>query len=326
MRVENFIRHFDRHVGRPVNDRCAIARAFIAKNLYNIGETKTFIEFITNDAILRRLCGWDSKRDIPSESTFSRAFAEFAKAELSSRMHESFIKEYHGTRLVGEISRDSTAIEAREKSVFKPKKKKPDQSNRKRGRPKKGTPRVEKEKTRLEKQISMNLKEMLSELPKGCDIGAKKDSKGFKISWKGYKLHIDTGAGDIPISAILTSASVHDSGVALPLLKTTETRVTHFYELMDSAYDALIIRNYVRSRDRIGLIDFNRRGQNDNRHFEPHEAERYKARSAAERVNSQLKDNYAGNKVRVKGNKKVMSHLMFGILVLSIEQTLRLLT
>ena len=148
VRVENFIRHFDRHVGRPVNDRCAIARAFIAKNLYNIGETKTFIEFITNDAILRRLCGWDSKRDIPSESTFSRAFAEFAKAELSSRMLESFIKEYHGTRLVGEISRDSTAIEAREKSVFKPKKKKPDQSNRKRGRPKKGTPRVEKEKTR----------------------------------------------------------------------------------------------------------------------------------------------------------------------------------
>jgi hypothetical protein len=29
--------------------------------------------------------------------------------------------------------------------------------------------------------------------------------------WRGYKLHLSTIDGDIPVSAILTSASTHDS-------------------------------------------------------------------------------------------------------------------
>ena len=35
---------------------------------------------------------------------------------------------------------------------------------------------------------------------------AKKNSKGYKISWIGYKLHIDVADRGIPISAVLTSA------------------------------------------------------------------------------------------------------------------------
>jgi len=35
--------------------------------------------------------------------------------------------------------------------------------------------------------------------------------------WRGYKLHLDCVDGDIPVSAIVTSASVHDSQVAIPL-------------------------------------------------------------------------------------------------------------
>ena len=41
------------------------------------------------------------------------------------------------------------------------------------------------------------------------------DSKGKKRSWVGYKLHIDSVDGDIPVSCVLTSASLHDSQVAL---------------------------------------------------------------------------------------------------------------
>jgi hypothetical protein len=59
--------------------------------------------------------------------------------------------------------------------------------------------------------------------------------------------------------------------------------------------------------------------------FAPHEAERYKARSQAERVNSLLKDNHGGRHVRVRGAPKVYTHLMFGILVIAAEQILRLL-
>ena len=39
----------------------------------------------------------------------------------------------------------------------------------------------------------------------------KKDSKGYKSTWVGYKLHIDVADGQIPISCLLTSASLHDS-------------------------------------------------------------------------------------------------------------------
>lgn len=288
VRVERFVASFDGCVGRPEKDRCAIARAFIAKTLYNLGETKTLIEFLINDAQLRRVCGWERKKDIPSESTFSRAFAEFSKIGLPGRIHEAFVKEHHGDRIVGEISRDATAIEVREKANFQPKEVKPKSIKKKRGRPKKNAIKEEssdKAPTRLERQLNMSLSEMMADLPKKCDIGTKKNSKGFKESWKGYKLHIDTAGGDIPMSAILTSASTHDSQVALPLAKTTESRVTYLYELMDAAYDSSVIRAYIASQDRVALIDFNRRSPKDERKFLPHEAERYKARSSAERVN-----------------------------------------
>jgi hypothetical protein len=83
---------------------------------------------------------------------------------------------------------------------------------KKRGRPKKGEERPPKELSRLERQsMGMSLEEMLNELPKSCDVGTKTDSKGHKVSWIGYKFHIDWADGEIPISCLLTSASLHDS-------------------------------------------------------------------------------------------------------------------
>lgn len=97
---------------------------------------------------------------------------------------------------------------------------------------------------------------MLVDLPKRCDIGSKVNAKGYLVSWKGYKLHIDTADGQIPISCILTSASVHDS---------------------------------------------------------------YKERSTAERINARLKDEFGGLYIRVRGHSKIMAHLMFGILALTVD-------
>lgn len=240
-------------------------------------------------------------------------------------MYESFIATHHSTSRFHNISKDSTKIEAREKAIKKPNQVEKIQK-KKRGRPKKNAEQsieVKKEEvpTRLELQITMSLEAMLADLPKACDIGCKKNSKGFIESWKGYKLHIDTADGDIPISAILTSASVHESQVALPLSNITQARVTHLYDLMDSACDSKIIRDYSVSKGRVALIDYNHRSPKDIRAFLPHEAESYKARSGTERVNSQLKDNF-----RVKGHAKIMCHLMFGLVALTIDQSLRLLT
>ena len=57
-------------------------------------------------------------------------------------------------------------------------------------------------------------------------------------------MHIDCIDGDIPVSAILTSASVHDSQVAIPLAQMSSERVTNLYALMDSAYDTPQIRTF----------------------------------------------------------------------------------
>lgn len=60
--------------------------------------------------------------------------------------------------------------------------------------------------------------------------------------------------------------------------------------------------------------------------LEPHEALRFEERTAVERVNARLKDEFGGRNGRVRGHWKVMAHLMFGMLALSVEQILRLCT
>ena len=87
---------------------------------------------------ISRLCGWQRRGEVPSEATFSRAFAEFATSALPSRLHEALIQDTHADRLVGHISRDSTAIEAREKPATSDKPAPQPKLSRKRGRPRKG--------------------------------------------------------------------------------------------------------------------------------------------------------------------------------------------
>ncbi len=338
-RIEEFVRTFPgTWPGRPISDRRAIARAFVAKSVYNMTLTNHLIDRISSDKALRRICGWETKKEIPSDSTFSRAFREFAKSELPQRVHEALIKKHCSDRLVGHISRDSTAIEAREKVCPEAKKKAKEkkalekarkedpQAKPRRGRPKRGEIRIPKEPSRLECQVTMSLKEMLADLPKGCDIGTKRNSKGYQESWKGYKYHIDTADGAIPISALLTSASVHDSQAALPLGTITAQRVTNCYDVMDSAYDAEIIRAHSESLGHVPLIDFNHRGANDTREFAPHEDQRYNERSTAERVNARLKDEFGGRMIRVRGHEKIAAHLGFGLLALTVDQLLRFVT
>ena len=114
--------------------------------------------------------------------------------------------------------------------------------------------------TRLERQPTMHLPAMLDDLPTACDVGTKKNSKGYKDTWVGYKLHIDVADGQIPISCLLTSASLHDSQAAIPLATLSAERTTNLYDLMDAAYDAEQIREHSRSLGHVPLIDVNPRG------------------------------------------------------------------
>jgi hypothetical protein len=53
---------------------------------------------------------------------------------------------------------------------------------------------------------------------------------------------------------------------------------------------------------------------------------RYRERTAVERVNARLKDEFGGRTVRVRGHVEVMCHLMFGIVALAAGRILRLVT
>ena len=106
-------------------------------------------------------CGWETLGEVPSESTFSRAFGQFSSDNRPQTIHAALIKTHDGEKIAGHISRDATAIHAREKAVAK---------------------------------------------------AQEKTSQSKKECWCGYKLHRDVIDGDIPVSAILTSASLQHGG------------------------------------------------------------------------------------------------------------------
>ena len=256
VRVEESLPYSRGWRGRPLKDRAALARAFLAKAVLDVPTTRGLVERLRTEGLLRRLCGWEAAGGVPSEATFSRAFAEFAASDLPGRLHEALLDRTLEGHLAGQVSRDSTAIPGRESPAPKPAP--TARPKRRRGRPRQDELRA-KEPRRLERQASMTLEQMLEDLPKVCDIGVKRNAKGHQESWTGYKLHIDAIDGGIPISCLLTSASVHDSQAAIPLASLTASRVDSLYDLMDSAYDAPEIRAFSQKLGHVPIIDLNSR-------------------------------------------------------------------
>jgi len=321
IRIEDFVPARWWFMGRPPKDRAALAKAFVAKMVFNCSTTTELIDRLKSTPNLRRLCGWERVSAIPSESTFSRAFAEFSKNNFADRAHKALIKKYEGDRLVGHISRDATDIKAREKAAAKAQKN--PKPKRKRGRPKKGEDRPAPDPKRLSLQPEMSLEQMLDDLPKPCDWGKKKKN-GKPYHWKGYGFHVDWADGEIPVAAILTSASTHDSQAAIPLAVMSSERVENLYDLMDAAYDAEQIKAHSMSLGHVPIIDHNPRG-GVKREMAPATKRRYNERSTAERGFSLFKEEFGGRNVRVKGHTKVMTHLMFGMLALAASRLLNLL-
>ena len=342
--LEAFVPEPPRGPGRPPEDRRALARAFVAKAVLGVPTTSALIERLAVDRSLRRILGWERRAQVPSEATFSRAFAEFAQGELPDKIHAALIERALGGRIIGAIARDATEIEAREKPVEMKANDGQDDPPapdhppppRKRGRPRKDEPRPKPEPTRLERQVTQNLGQMLADLPTACDVGSKKNSKGYKETWTGYKLHIDVACGQIPVSCVLTSASVHDSQVAIPLMTMTSARVSYLYDLMDSAYDAAAIHDQSRALGHAPIVDRNFRADHEGKAEWGREVERlklihmpdfddriYDFRTMAERVNARLKDEFGARFLRVRGALKVKCHLMFGIVALAVDQIIR---
>ena len=302
MNPRSFLKQFRwKGNGKKPKNRLNLLKAFVAKAIYDFPTTEILVENLKSSKNLRRLCGWETAFEIPSLSTFSRAFNQFAESGVIAEIHRVMIAERYGDKIAGHISRDSTAIEAREKPVKNDPK--PPKTKGKRGRRKKGEEPPSPEPKRLEVQPNRSLEANLADLPQVCNVGTKKNSKGHCEHWIGYKLHADVADGDIPISLVLTSASVHDSQVAIPLAQMTTGRVTNLYDLMDAAYDAEAIRRYSQGLGHVALIDSNPR-TGEKTLMDPAEDARYDQRTSVERMFSMLKDNHGGKHIRVRGTKK----------------------
>lgn len=317
--------------GRPCHDRPFIARAYIAKIVLKIPYTKQLVQILKRDKQLRVICGWDATSMIPSESKFSRAFKEFAEASLPEKVHKQLVSKVFEDKIIGHLVKDSTPICARERAVKK-------QGTRQQ-RKKSTNERYLKEKkgevlSRRKKQLTQDVEEAIKELPRVCDIGCKKGSQGYILGWKGYKLHVAASDDCIPVSAILTSASLNDCEAAIPLANKAQQVAVNLYDLMDSAYDVPEVKEHSISLGHVPIIDQNPRGKvkkaekeaEEKRkkilNFSTAEDRRYKQRFSKERFNALFKDYYGGRNIFYKGYTKIFCHIMFGITALTASMIL----
>ena len=65
VRVETFLPYLNGVPGCPRKDRAALARAFIAKAVFDLATTRALIERLAIDRTLRRLCGWTRVGEVP---------------------------------------------------------------------------------------------------------------------------------------------------------------------------------------------------------------------------------------------------------------------
>ena len=334
LRIEEAVQRPHPQVGAPPKDRAPLARAFVVKQALNLPTTKALRERLLTDDTLRRICGWATPGLLPSASTFSRAFARIAELGVADQVHAERVQEWLGETLVWHQALDATDIPARETPRPNPapqygrsetgQRRKHPVSGRPRGRPKKGAG-GEKPQTRLERQLTQVPEIALLEVPTACDTGYKPDTHGHPHYWVGYKFHVVTNEEGIPLCAVTTAASVHDSQVAISLLQLTARRVTALYALLDRGYDAAAIRA---GAETLGLVPIIPAAatRRDPQPLEPDRARHYQGRTVVERFNARLKDEAGGRHVRVRGHRKVHAHLMLGLLVIFAHVLLRLAT
>ena len=292
------------------------------------------------ETVLVRLLGFESYRRLPSEATFSRAFAEFAEMELPAKAHEALIRQHLGRTVIGHIARDSTAIHARERAQYSAaqtaelneakaaKAGKADSTPKRRGRPPAGAVAADKAKprSRIPAQLLQTPAQALAELPQLCNKGEKRNAQGHFNTWVGYKLHLDVVACcGVPITAALTSASVYDNQVSVPLARLSAQRVTSLYTLMDAAYDSEPLRQLERELGHVPIVAINSRGRSLPPTLDEAQKKRFGERTVVERINSRLKDSFGCASMWVKGHTKVLCHTTFAVLAVSVDALMRLM-
>ena len=77
---------------KEASNRFAVFKLPLVKYTWNFPMTKDVLAEVRRCPSMRRLCGWESQSDIPSESTMSRTFGDFAVDETASSLFKDFVK------------------------------------------------------------------------------------------------------------------------------------------------------------------------------------------------------------------------------------------
>ena len=160
----------------------------MAKAVLGVPTTSALIERLDVDKSLRRILGWERRCASAFRSHVFPGVRRIRARRAADKIHAALIERALGGRIIGAIARDATEIEAREKPVQNTandgKDDPPAPDNpappRKRGRPRKGEQRPRPEPTRLKRQVTQNLSQMLADLPTACDVGCKKTARATK--------------------------------------------------------------------------------------------------------------------------------------------------
>ncbi len=123
--------------------------------------------------------------------------------------------------------------------------------------------------TKIEAYEKTKPKKYLSNDGQSADWGVKQNTDGNKIAWFGYKQHTAINAkSELPVAIEVTPASVHDSTVAMKLVKKARANLVKepSYYLMDSAYDSVdIYKEIMNDYHGRAIIPLNLRGAKEPR-------------------------------------------------------------
>lgn len=301
--------------GRPGHTLLSVLAVHAVK-LYFQEKTMTAArDRLLSSSNLRTITG---VAEVPSLSVTSKKTDTLIDLVDFSSILASICSSFYKDRLVCHLSIDSTISEAREKPVKaeKPRRK------RKRGRKRKGAEElaIAQEKEQLYDLMENGcVDEFLSSLEHRCSVTGKKNSKG-NMEWSiGYKAHLAVDDNGIIVAHHVTGASVHDSQVAIPLMRMADRRCDYLYALMDGGYTSQRIEAFASSIGKVPIIDRRADRNGNKKEMEPCKAERYKARTTVERTNSELKECFLPGKLYSRGKKGIFQ-IELSILMLDIKK------
>jgi len=231
--------------GRKPHNRLAMTVALLYMQTEHIPYLADLAKRLHDDDDFAQRCGFATHEKRPQRWDLSRHFWRLAGWDFAAHLQWALVQAAMGLGLVSGagVAIDSTEITGHEAASSEPK---PtagmSPSQRRRWEEKQA-------QQRLQEAHSLSFHEQVAKLPTAADWGRKRDSKGHMHDWFGYKLHlaVDTGPYEIPLLAVLTSASCHDLRAAYPLVRGLRERWPQLqprHWVYDSAYDAKDLYGY----------------------------------------------------------------------------------